>query len=272
MELLFCGTAAAEALPALFCTCKVCQVARERGGKEIRSRTGYMLGDKIKIDFSPDANLHHHKYGLEYEKLEHLVVTHSHDDHWFVHDLAYRKKGFAVVADEPLHVWGNDKVEQKFIAVNSDDWAKYHLVFHRITAFETFNLSDGVKATPILAAHDRSEACMNYVFEIDGRRTLLGHDTGWYDEPTWEFLADKPLHCIIFDCTYGIIDHEPNHMGGAALIRAREELTRRNALAENAVCIATHFSHNAGSLHDELENFFNPQGFMVSYDGFKVTL
>ena len=50
MELLVCGTAAAEAIPALFCHCPLCSQARERGGKNLRSRTAYQLGETIRID------------------------------------------------------------------------------------------------------------------------------------------------------------------------------------------------------------------------------
>ena len=47
MEILFCGTAAAEGWPALFCVCNACSQAREIGGKEVRSRAAYMLGDLL---------------------------------------------------------------------------------------------------------------------------------------------------------------------------------------------------------------------------------
>lgn len=271
MEILFCGTAAAEGWPALFCICNACTRAREIGGKEIRSRAAYMLGDRIRVDFGPDSNLHQQKYGLAYDKLDHLLMTHSHDDHWFVQDMGYRRKGFSVIPDRPLTVWGNEKVELKFTNTLGSDWKRYGLEFRRITAFERIDLGEGVSATPLLAAHDRSEACVNYVIEANGRRTLLGHDTGWYAEPSWDFLNDKPLNVVVLDCTHGTDDHEPNHLGGAALARFRDELARRGALTPDAVCIATHFSHNGGALHTELEQFFAPLGFRVAYDGMKIT-
>ena len=271
MEILFCGTAAAEGWPALFCTCRACSQAREIGGKELRSRAAYMLGDRIRVDFGPDSNLHQQKYGLAYEKLEHLIMTHSHDDHWFVQDMAYRKKGFSVVPETPLHVWGNEKVEQKFVRVNGSDWAKYGLVFHRLTAFQPVDLGGGITATPLLAAHDRSEECFNFLVEADGKRTLLGHDTGWYDEATWEYLTGKPIDLLVLDCTHGTVDHVPNHLGGVVLGQVRDELQKRGSLAPDAVCFATHFSHNCGTLHGELERFFSPLGFQLAYDGLRVT-
>src|SRR5438067_6694015 len=147
MEILFCGTAAAEGWPALFCTCAVCRRAREIGGKELRSRAAYMLGDRIRVDFGPDSNLHQQKYGLAYDKLDHLLMTHSHDDHWFVQDIAYRRKGFSVIPDRGLSVWGNEKVELKFTNTLGSDWKRFGLDFQRITAFEAIDLGEGVVAT-----------------------------------------------------------------------------------------------------------------------------
>jgi phosphoribosyl 1,2-cyclic phosphate phosphodiesterase len=230
-----------------------------------------MLGDRIRFDFGPDSNLHKQRYGLAYDRLEHLLMTHSHDDHWFVQDIAYRRKGFSRVPDSLLTVWGNEKVEQKFVRTNGSDWARYALEFRRLTPFETIDLGEGVRATPLLAAHDRSEECFNYLIEAEGRRTLLGHDTGWYDEQTWSYLNGKPLNLIVLDCTHGTEDHEPNHLGGGVLSRFRDELARRGAVAADAVCVATHFSHNCCALNTELEAYFTPLGFRVAYDGMRLT-
>jgi phosphoribosyl 1,2-cyclic phosphate phosphodiesterase len=272
MEILFCGTAAAEGWPALFCACAACRMARERGGKEIRSRAAYMLGERVRVDFGPDSNLHQQKYSLAYERLEHLIVTHSHDDHWFPTDIAYRRAGFSAVPETPLHVWGNAKVEQRFTAAFGDDWSKFKIEFHRIAAWQTIDLGAGLTATPVLAAHDRSEECVNYRLEVDGRAGLLGHDTGWYDEPTWDFLSGKPLDLLVLDCTHGIEDHARNHLGGSTIMQMRDAFSMRSALKADARVVVTHFSHNGGQLHDALERFFNPHGITVAYDGLRLTL
>ena len=272
MEILFCGTSAAEAWPALFCECAVCVEARIRGGKDIRSRAAYMLDDRVRIDFGPDSNYHHHKYGLALDRLEHLLVSHSHDDHWFPRDLMYREKGFSVVPSTPLRVWGNDAVERRFVESNGDDWARYGLEFHQITTWKSIDLGQGVTATPILAAHDPKEECVNYRIEAGGRAALFGHDTGWYAESTWGFLESKPLNVVVLDCTYGSRNHDRGHLGCADVVRARDELARRGSLAPNARVFATHFSHNGGWLHEDLERFLTPHDVAVAFDGLRITL
>lgn len=270
-EILFCGTAAAEAWPALFCTCEACARARERGGKDVRARAAYMLGDRVRIDFGPDSCAQMHRFGLAYERLEHLLVTHSHDDHWFPRDLTYRRKGFSVAPSEPLHIWGNAKVAAKFEATGHG-WEECGLAFHRVAPWERVDLGGGLGAIPVLAAHDRSEECVNYVLDLAGRAALVGHDTGWYDEAAWEFLGRRPLSLVILDCTYGSMDESRGHLGSPSVVRARDELAKRGALADGARVVATHFSHNGGWLHEDLERYFAPHGIEVGYDGLRLLL
>lgn len=83
MEIQYLGTAAAEGLPALFCGCEICNQARKAGGKEVRTRTQSLIDNKILIDFPPDTYTHAISYGLELGQIGHLLVTHSHMDHFF---------------------------------------------------------------------------------------------------------------------------------------------------------------------------------------------
>lgn len=266
VNILFCGTAAAEAWPALFCACPACHAARQRGGKDLRSRAAYMIGEEVRVDFGPDSNLHHHRYGLEFERLRHLLVTHSHEDHWFPQDLLYRRAGFSVV-DQDLTVWGNPHVRSRFEEVGGTDWGVYQMEFREIEPFKPITLSQDLTATPLLAAHDTRETCVNYLLESNGSRALLAHDTGWYPAETWDFLASARMHLVAVDCTYGIGTSDRNHLGGEAVILLRNELARRGALAHDARVFVTHFSHNGGMLHRDLEAFFVPHGIEVAYDG-----
>ena len=58
MKLLFMGTAAAEAIPALFCRCEVCRRARETGGREIRTRSGALIDGTGLSAFSGEEMAH----------------------------------------------------------------------------------------------------------------------------------------------------------------------------------------------------------------------
>lgn len=269
-ELLVCGTAAAEGWPALFCTCRACAGALRLGGRNRRTRSAYMLGERIRIDFGPDSHFHQHAYGLQYQRVQHLLVTHSHEDHWYPHDLFYRRDGFSVVEGPPLVVWGNERVRERFEHVNGDDWDRYRLEFRLARAWETLDLGEGVSAVGVPAAHNPGEECLNYRIAVGGRQLLLGHDTGWYPDEVWGRLGEAPLDLVLMDCTYGSQDHMGGHLGCAGVVRARDRMQAEGALAPGARFYATHFSHNGGWLYDDLCAYLEPRGIGVTYDGLRL--
>ena len=96
MKIQYLGTAAAEGWPGIFCNCKVCKEALRRGGKDIRTRSQAVIDDKILIDLPPDTYLHMLTYGLDMPSIRTMLVTHSHQDHWYPEELMMRREGFAV--------------------------------------------------------------------------------------------------------------------------------------------------------------------------------
>ena len=90
MKITYLGTAASEGLPAPFCTCPVCQKARQEGGKSVRTRTQALVDESLLIDFPPDTYLHWLRNNFDFLKVTDLLVTHSHMDHWYPDDLRPR--------------------------------------------------------------------------------------------------------------------------------------------------------------------------------------
>ncbi|MGQ9525692.1 MAG: MBL fold metallo-hydrolase [Armatimonadota bacterium] len=268
-----CGTAAAEGWPALFCRCPVCLEARKLGGKNVRTRAAYALGDRIRIDMGPDTMAHSIRYNLALENLQHLLVTHSHQDHWLPSELYYRKPGFSLVPEDAvLTVHGNEHVVGSLRERLGDELGRYRLALNPIKLWEWIDLGDGVSAVPIEADHAQQETAVNYVIRANGKTLLQGNDTGWYPEQTWEFLSQLRLDVVLLDCTNGKIDAGRGHMGCSWVVRARDRLAEAGALAENCRFVATHFSHNGGWLHEELEEYFGPHGIEVAYDGMAIEL
>jgi len=92
MILQYLGTGAAEGWPGMFCACEVCNTARERGGRNIRTRSQALvfankfgegtLDERLLIDLTPDTYLHYLMHNVELNKIGHLIITHSHHDHF----------------------------------------------------------------------------------------------------------------------------------------------------------------------------------------------
>lgn len=273
MTFTILGTAAAEGWPGLWCPCDACTEARRRGGRDIRRRTAYHLGERIHIDLGPDSYSSMLQFGLSYASMEHLLITHSHADHLCPSELQYRSRGFVPegLATE-LVVHGNARVRER-IEHAGIDLANCRARFEPLALFKPIDLGEGVVATPILADHaSTDEQAVNFLLQREGRTLLQGNDTGWWPEETWEFLAGQELDIALIECTYG--DHRggAHHLGAEDVLEVRDELARLGALASDARVIVVHFSHNGGWLHEDLEAFFAPEGIEVGYDGMTLEL
>lgn len=273
MILKVLGTAAAEGWPAPFCICDACDRARFRGGKNLRTRASYMVGDTIKVDLPPDSVAHAIHYGLDLTPLRHLFITHSHLDHLAPGDLEFRRQGFAVVAaDALLNVYGNGTVLD-LLNQRLRDPSGLALRYHQLRAFQPVTVEGDITIVPIAASHAGPlEEALNFVIRAAGKTVLIGHDTGWYAQHTWDFLFEQVLDVVFLDCTRGPLEGRLGHMGAPAVMEARLELQKRGALAPNCRFYATHFSHNGGALHEELEELLQPHGIAPAYDGLELDL
>ena len=78
----FLGTSAGEGIPDPFCTCPICENARRVGGKELRTRSSFLLDEETIIDLGADYFAQARDHGLRLDKLRTVLLTHTHDDHF----------------------------------------------------------------------------------------------------------------------------------------------------------------------------------------------
>ena len=269
MKLQILGTAAAEAMPAMFCTCSYCKEARRLGGKDIRTRSGAIIDDQLLIDFSPDAYFHEIRFGLDYTYAHTLLVTHDHRDHLLANELGNRFRGFGVLdetAPKVLTVYGNDRVGLQVQQAGGKPGAPVE--FQRVVPFEQTEVTGGYKFTALTGLHDRTQQCYIYLIEDKhGKRMLYGHDTGYFVPETMAALKGLHLDLVMLDCTYGRYRDGGNHMGLEDNFEMKRRLIENGNVDEQTIMVVTHFSHNGHMLHHELEAAANPEGFEVAYDG-----
>lgn len=283
MFLKVLGSAAAEGWPAIFCRCDYCQEARRRGGKDLRRRTSYQLGEQIHVDFGPDSYSSALAFDLDYALLRHLFVTHAHSDHWFPEELRMRREGFSRrLEGTVLTIHGNSHVEAGLQELG-EEYSELFLQFCRVEPFERITLDEDWSVVGFPASHSSDdELALNYLFTWRGRNVVIGNDTGWWEPAVWEFLQTVPLHLVVMDCTSGPLGPGPrdaahswvgtHHLNCEWVVEVRDELQRRGALADDCTFVANHFSHNGGWLHSDLEAFFLPKDIQVGFDGMELPL
>lgn len=276
MEIQYLGTAAAEGCPALFCSCEICERAREVGGKELRTRTQSIIDGEILIDFPPDTYTHALNYSLHLGKVKHLLVTHSHMDHFFPVELIHRHEHFGHGAQGMLHVYGSEAVEKAFYDAVLIERFKVHplddaVKFVRISPFADF-MADEYHIIPIPADHDKRETCFIYIIEKDGKCLLYGHDTGMnLSRETWDCIFSHKYNLVSLDATMGQKQIGGYHMGlpdDLAFIKMLEE---HECVDSDTVKVINHFSHNGEMTHKQLEEFAEEHGLVAAYDGMKVS-
>ena len=270
MKLQYLGTAAAEGIPSLFCRCQTCQLARERGEEEIRTRSQAIVNDRLLIDFPSDTYYHCMRFGIDLSVVSHCLVTHVHGDHTFPWEFYNLRTGRSVQPRdyEGFHLYGSEDVAERFSDVVKN--ANGRLQIHMVSPFEPFDVC-GLKVTALKANHGTPHP---YIFMIeDGDTALLyAHDTHAFLDETWSYLEKTGVKfdIVSLDCTGGAVEEiaKYSHMYLGENKKCRERLLELGLADEKTAFVLNHFSHNGLSVnYKEFCEIVNPLGFDVSYDG-----
>ena len=273
MKLKYLGTAAAEAVPAPFCRCGVCERAREKGGRNVRTRSQALLDGRLLIDFPADTYLHALREGLRLYDISSCIITHCHSDHLYPGDLWCLISYAAHGKERPFDLYGTGAVLE-MVKAQCEDLEQIikegGLCLHEIRPFEPFE-AEGYRVTALKADHGAPESVVYALEDPEGKAMLYAHDTGLLPGESLEYIKRSGIKfsLVSYDCTNGLLEHgERNHMGLNADIKLRDMLRELGAIGEGCVHVVNHFSHNGGGA--EMEPAARERGFLTSYDGLEV--
>ena len=284
MKIKYLGTAAAEATPAFFCSCEVCEKSRQAGGKNIRTRSQALIDGDLLIDFPADTYLHIMNYGLDLRDVKSLLITHGHDDHMYADDLVYRLSPvYAHFPNDnkdkqPLDIFVSKKSSKKMLAVFKAQSVRLRdrkaLKVHTVKAYEPF-VTNGYTVTPLRANHATGQNLepLIYIIQKDRKTLLYAHDTGYFFDDVWDYLvkSGKKFDFVSLDCTStNRKEVKGTHMNLTACCMVKDRLIENNLADDKTVFCLNHFSHNGGYTYDELVPIAEEIGFIVSYDTMEV--
>lgn len=290
MGLLFLGTAAAEGIPAMYCRCQACMTARTRGGKDIRTRAAFRIGNRYQIDLGPDTNWQMHRLGIDMYDIEHLLITHTHEDHFQFEEIVAKMMSFGAGANgKPLNIYMSLSARQwleKLIVVlyekNMHEQQTFAEQFrvHGLEYFQSYQIGELIVET-LKAGHTvrgGEESAMHYLIQFpDGRCLLYALDTGWFPDETWIFLEQRQVDILILDCTFGARTDRPAHPKGhldiASFVKMLEQMTDMCVINKHTRIFASHINPHQGVLHDGMQKRFNETQFnvTVAYDGLRLS-
>ena len=279
MHIQFLGTAAAEGVPALFCDCDTCRIAREKGGRHVRTRSQSIIDRTLLIDLGPDTLMHSLVHGLDLSHVEHCLITHTHFDHLLTSNLFVRRSGFANLAPgtRPLTVWGSEELGKEIGAAPDGRINPDGSVLYRSLALYTPTEIGDYVVTALPAQHGTNQP-YNYIIQrpAQSKALLYAHDTGlWDDEAVWQYLAQSGIvfDAVSMDCTFG--NDKPHkgdhHMCLSQNVDMRDRLLAIGVANEATAFISNHFSHNGtDASYDTFERLAAAHGLLISYDGMNL--
>jgi phosphoribosyl 1,2-cyclic phosphate phosphodiesterase len=287
-ELLFLGTGAAEGVPAMYCRCPACQGARERGGREIRTRSSLRVGLHHQIDVSPDLYGQMLAAGSDMFDVDHVLVTHTHEDH-FAPTMLFDKKmsrqtsgrPVSVYLSKPAKVYVEGLVAGALRSRKERAWVEENIPLIGLDYFGEYEIG-GLAIQTVKGrhpGHGPGECSINYLVGMpDGRKFLYACDTGYYDEETWSFLAGRRVDILILECTFagksGEANSSADHLRLESFLMMLERMRRIGFIDESTAIYATHFNPHQGLSHFELEDRLlrSPYRAAAAYDGLRIAI
>ena len=275
MEMTILGSAAAEGIPAIFCSCPLCQKAWKLGGKNMRSLTAYKISDTVRVDFGPCSLEHEYRFGLHSERLRHLIVTHPHEDHLLPSWFEMRRKGFAVLPpDNVLHIYGPMETftTLRHLMPHCNPERDCQMEFHELYDGKVMDISgEDITIHAMLADHFFRGMALIYVLRVHDKYVLIANDTGYFTDEAWNILDSLKvrLDVAILDstCSNNQAEILHGHMNINSVVAVRDRMAAMGLVTADTQVFANHFSHNGGYLHEDLEAIYNPKGIQVGYDG-----
>ena len=282
MKVLFMGTAAAEGIPSIFCSCDTCKRARNLGGRNIATRSQALIDESILLDLGPDTYMHFLNYNLSLGDITNLFITHSHCDHITVNEFDNRRYGMAYgVKDKKMRIhcssFVKEQIYKQFEALTDINMSTLD-DYYEFIVLEPYKsvIVDAYTVTPLPAKHGSAkEQCFIFLFEKDGRSFLYGNDTGIPDESLYVNLAamNKKIDILALDCTKGDIEKNYySHMSMNENKQMLNKLIEYGICTQDAVCYCNHFSHNCQMVYDELVVAAKKYQFEVTYDGLEIKI
>lgn len=283
MKLRYLGTGASEGIPAVFCNCPVCKEARTKKGRHIRTRSQAIIDNELLIDFGADSYAHSLNFDIDFSKIQNLVVTHVHQDHYYPCELLNRQIGLAKDMDTPtLLVYGSEDIQtsayKQWQAIGKDDVLERQnrVKFCFFKPYETKKIQDFF-VTAIPATHTTTHPYI-YAIEKGGKSMLYFNDSGYLSTEAMAFLKQKGFvfDLVSYDCTWGakdagLDDALGSHMGLPNNIIARNRFIENGNYKENTISVITHFSHNIPKCgYDDMLGVAKDNGFLLAYDGMEI--
>lgn len=288
--MLFLGTGAAELYPNPYCNCEFCESLRQ-SGEAPRKRSSLLLDAHTLVDLGPDALAAAQMYNARLYDVDHLFLTHSHEDHLCITNLEVlsmtpqrNEKPLHVYLSEPAHVFLTRYMQALRGVYAQGETGLETLVKRGVIELHSFPSYvpvrvDGMEVFAIESnhtAHGPNEHALNYVFSREGKKLLYAADTGLYSEANLRTLAGMGIQTLVMEGTFGDVPVNPEtatHLNAEHFVLQLQRLLDCGALAQDACVYMTHINQVQHLCHAAYQAYMDehsPIPVVVASDGLRA--
>lgn len=281
MKIKYYGTSAGGGIPEIFCSCRICNDARERRGRNIRTRSQAVIDDRLAIDYPVDTFLHNVYGGLDMRKIDHVLITHAHHDHFLAQDIISRPQG----KDTPVRFYISEKSgkalkasieasEESYRSGKRIRTSNFRAEVETLYMYEKIKILD-YEVIPLRANHALNMEAMNFIIKSADKAVLWGHDTGKFLPEVIDYLKNSGIvfDLISLDCTLKRGEQITKaHMDLDWCIETVDMLREQGNVDDDTKVILSHIGHLAERTHDELEAEASGFGMLAAYDGMEIEI
>ncbi len=281
----FLGTGAGEGTPNPFCSCRVCENARQTKGKEVRTRSSFLLNDKVIIDIGADFFAQSVLYDTSFVNVEHVLYTHMHDDHinyTMIWERLVRRAG----GERTLKIYVTEDAyrffEEFYLTSPLTEGGYLREGNAEVIKLEFGNQYsiDEFLVTPYRSSHKTAfeENGANYLIEKDERTLYYAVDSGYFLDETFLTLQGEKLDILIGECTFPIygenyVDEKGGHMDLDMLDKNLRKLLELEVITKDTQIYLTHispFNMTHAELCDYIKRYEGEHNICVAYDGMEI--
>ncbi len=249
MQITFAGTGDGRGVPAVGCQCKLCEKARDEGGKNYRHRVSVIIRNgRETILFDTPASI---GQMLNKERIFHvsaIFLSHKHYDHIAgITEFEYWPEKIPVYGN--MSVLGNFEITDRLY-----EQCKFHVLHDR----ESVKVG-GIKVTPFDVSH--KIPTFGLIFKYDDQRIVHFSDSVNTKLSDYQRLQVKQANLVIFHTVSW--DGGTDHIDIITVIKIAQRYPKTRF-------VITHIGHNAFS-HEELVEKLSPyKNIIVAYDGLEL--
>ena len=244
----------------------------------IRHKTALLINEDLLIDPGPDVPAMMRAFGADFSKVRWILVSHSHGDHYDPQTLTFFPDAAVCGAD----------------TFGTVDPVPPH--FTQLDAGKAVQIGP-YRVLPVPANHYGLRTALHFsIRDASGKSFFYGHDGVWFTAEEFALLCadckkEGPFDGMSFDSTTNgmgangetaFFDRfEEDEVGklelmshnNAAMTIALRDVCRDVGIAgTDTVCFCNHLAWHGYPDMETAQKVFEPRGFTVPYDGFRMTI